>query len=78
MKFVDEAQHWYKMFSVQALLVIAAVQSVLVVLPPATAAAVICYGVTWRNLGVALTVTAAVLGAVGRLIDQEFHHCDGK
>ena len=57
----------------QMLVVIGAVQSVLIVLTPEQAAAAVPLmgGATWHDLGVSLTVGAAILGAIGRLIKQD-------
>lgn len=73
MKLIDEAGKWYRMFCMQMLVVIGAVQSVLIVLTPEQAAATVPFmaTTTWHDLGVALTVGAAILGAIGRLIKQE-------
>lgn len=72
MKLIDEAGKWYRMFSVQMLVLIGALQSVLVVLTPEQAAQFVPFmgTLTWHSLGVSLTVVAAILGAVGRLIKQ--------
>lgn len=72
MKLIDNWRDAPRMISVRALALIAAVQSVLAVVPndyldlvvPFTAAT------TWRGLAVALTIAAAAIGAIGRLIDQ--------
>ena len=72
MKFVDNARKFYRMFSIQALAFIGFVQSVLLVLPAEKSHALIPFtsASTWYDLGVALTIIAAVLGGFGRLIDQ--------
>ena len=71
MKLIDNWKKWYRMFSVQALLFIGALQSVLAALSPDALAALIPgTAVTWGAFGAALTVLAAVVGAVGRLVDQ--------
>lgn len=73
MKLIDEAGKWYRMFSVQMLVLVGAVQSVLMVLTPEQAAQLVPFmgTMTWHSLGVALTVGAAILGAIGRLIKQD-------
>jgi hypothetical protein len=71
-KFIAEAKQWYKMVSVQMLALVAFIQGVLFVLPgSALEARVPFVELTWRDMGVALTVAAAVIGGVGRLIDQQ-------
>jgi hypothetical protein len=72
MKLIDEARKWYRMFSVQALIFIGAVQGIAMAVPAATLAGRVPFmgEFTWNDLNVALTITAAALGAVGRLIDQ--------
>lgn len=71
MKLIHNWREAWKMFSVQALIFIGAVQGILAVLSPeALAAAVPGTGVTWGSLGAAMTVAAAVIGAVGRIVDQ--------
>jgi len=71
-KLIDNASKWYRMFSVQALLFIGVVQGIMAVLTPETMGAQIPFtdGFTYRDLGVSLTVAAAVIGGIGRLIDQ--------
>ena len=62
----------WKMLSMWALGVIAAVHGVLVVLPPEIAQARIPFvDMTWHELGVALMIAAAVLGAIGWLVRQD-------
>ena len=59
------------MFSIQALVLIGAIQGIFATLTPDMLASTIPGTIfTWGGLGAALTVLAAVLGAVGRLIDQ--------
>lgn len=62
----------WRMFSVQALAFIAFAQGVLAVLPASALYATVPFaaGTTWNDLLVALTIAAAVLGGLGRLIDQ--------
>jgi hypothetical protein len=77
MKLIENWRSWYKMFSVQMLAVIAFVQGVLFVLPgSALDARVPFVELSWRDLGVAMTVAAAVLGGLGRLIDQNLAPAD--
>ena len=71
MKLIHNWRDAWKMFSVQALIFIGAVQGILAVLSPeALAMPLPGTGVTWGALGATLTVTAAVIGALGRIIDQ--------
>lgn len=72
MNLVPEAKKWYRLFSVQALIIIGAVQSILIVLSPATLGGHIPFlaAYTWQDAVAVMTIIAAVLGAVGRLIDQ--------
>lgn len=73
MKLIDEARSWYKMFSVQALIVIGAVQATAAVLSADTMAGHIPFasGFTWNDLVAAVTVTGVVLGLIGRLVSQD-------
>lgn len=72
MKLIDNWQRWYRMFSVQMLLLAGAIQSVLAVLTPEQAAGIVPFttATTWAGLGAGVTIVVAVLGAVGRLVDQ--------
>ncbi len=72
MNLIPNWRKWYRMFSVQALLVIGGIQGVAAVLSTETLAGVIPFTVsfTWGSLVASMTVTAAILGAVGRLVDQ--------
>lgn len=73
MKFrlISNWREAWKMISVQALLAIGGLQGIIAVLSPeALAASIPGTGVTWGALGTAMTVSAAVIGAVGRIIDQ--------
>lgn len=75
MELIENWRDGWRMFSVQALAFIAAVQSVLVVLPPdAMQARVPFVDVTWHELAVALTIAAALIGAIGRLVKQSSLH----
>lgn len=72
MKFIDNASRWYRMFSVQALVFVAALQSVLAAFTAEQLATTIPFAgtFTWGALGTSCTVLAAILGAIGRLVDQ--------
>lgn len=70
MNLIPEASKWYKMFSVQALVFIMAVQAVLALIPPERAAAVVFGDWTWTKIGDALSFIVAALGAIGRVLDQ--------
>jgi membrane protein YqaA with SNARE-associated domain len=61
----------WRMFSVQALAIIGAVQSVLLVVPPELLARpMLGLAFTWSDFGTAISIAAAAFGAAGRLIDQ--------
>jgi membrane protein YqaA with SNARE-associated domain len=71
MRLIDNWRQAWRMFSVQALAIIGAVQSVLLVLPPETLARpALGLAFTWSDFGTAVTIASAAFGAVGRLIDQ--------
>lgn len=72
MKLIPEWRKAYKMFSVQALAVIAALQMAAAGAPGGLMALHVpaLTGVTWADLLGWLTFAAAALGAVGRLVDQ--------
>ena len=72
MKLIENASKWYRMFSVQALMFIGALQSILLVVPADKLAGHVPFTVatTWADLGTAFTIAGAVVGAIGRLIDQ--------
>ena len=70
MNLIPNAGAWYKMISVQALLVIGAIQAILGVLPAETLQSVIVGTFTWADIGKWTTIAAAAVGAVGRVIDQ--------
>ncbi len=70
MNLIPNAGNWYKMISVQMLLVIGAIQAILGVLPEATLATVLYGDVTVATIGKWATIAAAAIGAVGRVIDQ--------
>ena len=72
MKLIENASKWYRMFSIWALGVIAAIQIVVIALPMTTLAARVPMlgDFTWADLNATLTVATAVFGAIGRLIKQ--------
>jgi len=72
MKLVWNWRRWYRMFCIQGLALIAAIQSVLLVIPADKAQSIVPFttALTWSNLGFGLTIAAAALSALGRLIDQ--------
>lgn len=71
MKLIDNWRGSLRLFSVQALLVIGVLQSTVVALPDSVLDLLIPgTSVSWRALATALSVTAALLGGIGRLIDQ--------
>lgn len=71
MTLIENWRKAYKMFSVQALAVIAAAQAILAVVPADKLALHVPFtGTSYAELLVGLSIAAAVLGAVGRLIDQ--------
>lgn len=72
MQLVPEAKKFYRMFSIQALIIIGAVQSILIVLSPTTLGGHIPFlaAYTWQDAMAVMTIFTAVLGAIGRLVDQ--------
>jgi len=71
MKLIDNWRSAWKLFSVQALAVIAFAQTVLAVVPPEYLNVKIAFtDTTYGGVLVALTIAAAVIGGLGRLIDQ--------
>jgi hypothetical protein len=71
MKLIPEWRRAWRLFSMQALLIIGALQGTLAALPQAALeSAVPGTTVTWGSLMVALSVITAVLGGIGRLVDQ--------
>jgi hypothetical protein len=72
MTLIPNWRKWYRMFSVQALLVIGAIQSVLMVVGAGALAGAMPFlnGFTWGDFLSTLTIATAVLGAIGRVIDQ--------
>lgn len=71
MKLIPEARRWWRMFSVQALLVIGALQGIVLALPPeALTQPALGTAMTWMELNTSLTIAAAVVGAIGRIVAQ--------
>ena len=71
MKLISNWRDAWKMFSVQALLLIGAIQGILAVLSESTLQEhILGTDVTWGALGAALSVSVAVIGAFSRIIDQ--------
>ncbi len=71
MKLIHNWRDAWKMFSVQALIFIGAVQGILAVLSEDTLQQkILGTDTTWGALAAALTVIVAVIGALGRIIDQ--------
>ena len=70
MNLIPNAREWYKMISVQALVVIGSIQAVLALLPPETLTAVVDGTATWADIGKWASIAAAAVGAIGRVIDQ--------
>ena len=61
----------YRWFSMKALALIAAIQGVILAMPATWQGELVPWlGVTWLSLLATLTVVAAVLGGVGRVVDQ--------
>lgn len=72
MELISNWRVAYKMFSMQALAFIAFAQGVLAAVPPAYLATPLPFTTTsYGQLLVAMTIIAAVLGGLGRLIDQK-------
>jgi hypothetical protein len=70
-KLVPEARQWYRLFTVQGLAVIGAIQSVMLVVPVEWLRAMMpVVGITWADFGRSLTIAAAAFTAIGRLIQQ--------
>lgn len=70
MKLIPQARKWYRMFSVQALGLIAAIQTMMSQFPPEWLAHPIPWFGTWHALGTLCTGVVAVAGLFGRLVDQ--------
>ena len=69
--FIPEARYWYKLFTIQGIAVIGAIQGTLVVAPASWLAMHVPFlSMTWADLGSACTIAAAVITAFGRLIKQ--------
>ncbi len=71
MHLIKNWRQAWRMYSMQALTIIATLQGMLAALPASTLESVI-FGTpyTWLQAMVALSIAAAVLGALGRVIDQ--------
>ncbi len=69
---VGNASKWYRMFSQQALLTIASLSGFLLALPESTRVTPVFWlgGYSIQEILTSLTILAAVLGFIGRLIDQ--------
>jgi len=72
MKLIEDWRRAWRLFSMQALLIIAALQGILAALPQTALDTPLpgAPSVTWGSLLVACSVAAAIIGALGRLIDQ--------
>lgn len=70
MNLIPNAREWYKMISVQMLILIGSIQAVVALLPQETLDAVIAGTFTYGDLGKWATIAAAAVGAIGRVIDQ--------
>ena len=72
MKLIDNAGKWYRLYSAQALAFIAAAQVTLATIPEAWRDhSLPLVGVSTADIINALTVVAALLGFVGRLVAQD-------
>lgn len=70
-KLVPEARQWYRLFTVQGLAAITAIQSVMMVVPVEWLRALMpLIGISWADFGRSLTIAAAAFTALGRLIQQ--------
>lgn len=71
MQLIDNWREWYRMYSSQALIVIATIQAALLGLPQAWLQAHIPFtGVAYFDVLVALSLFGAALGQLGRLVKQ--------
>lgn len=72
MRLIKNWPKAWRMFSVQALALIAFLQGVIAVLPESQMDATVPFteSVSWRDALVLLSVVAAVIGGIGRLIEQ--------
>jgi hypothetical protein len=71
-RLVYNWRDWYKMFSVQALGVIAMLQGALAVLPYEALQAELPFtDTTYGQVLVALSIATAVIGGIGRIVDQK-------
>lgn len=72
MKLVDNASKWYKMFSQQAMITIASISTLLLTIPDDVRVRplMLLGGWTVQDVMTTLTILTAVLGFIGRLVDQ--------
>lgn len=79
MKLIDEASKWYLMFSQRAIVAIVSLQGALAALPADWLAAKLpVTSYTYGQFVIALTIVVAVLGFVGRLLDQGITPTNGQ
>jgi steroid 5-alpha reductase family enzyme len=71
MNLIPNANQWWKMFSVQALLAIGVIQAILANLPPETLQSAIAGTFTVADIGKWASIALAIVGAIGRVIDQQ-------
>lgn len=70
-KLIPEARQWYKLFTVKGLAVIGVIQGVLLVTPAKWLALSVPFlSMSWTDFGAALTVAAAGITGIGRLLAQ--------
>lgn len=70
-RFIPEARKFWKLFSAQALMFIGGLQTMVVAFPTGLLQAPMPFTtVTYQGLINGLTVAAAILGFLGRFIDQ--------
>ncbi len=71
MKLIPEARRWWRMFSMRALAVIATLQGIVLTIPADTLTKpALGTTLTWMELNAGLTIAAAVIGGIGRLVAQ--------
>lgn len=71
MNLIENWREWYRMYSSQALMAIAAIQAALLALPQVWLQAHIPFtGVAYFDVLVALSLAGAALGQLGRLVKQ--------
>jgi hypothetical protein len=73
MTLVQNASKWYRMFSMQALIFVGAIQMIVLALPASVLSAHVPFmgAFTYGDVNALLTVIAAVFGAIGRLVNQD-------